>query len=112
MDYPYEMALLATIPDKNGEREIGVARYARYPGTDRGEVAVVVADDWQHKGIASSLLLGLRNVAEQAGIKCLEVTVLRDNTRMINLARKLGFRISPKQDDFLTIELGKYIGEK
>src|SRR5712691_1371214 len=31
---------------------VGVARYARWKGTSRADLAVVVADDWQRQGLA------------------------------------------------------------
>lgn len=110
VNYPDEMALIATIPDGNDEREIGVARYARIPGADYAEIAVVVADAWQGKGIGSRLLIDLRGLARDAGIRHLEASILPENRRMQDLARKLGFSLSPvKPDDGLTVELGKDI---
>jgi acetyltransferase len=97
VNYPDEMALIATVPEGTGEREIGVARYARYPGTDRAEIAVAVADAWQGKGIGARLLLDLRTLATEAGIRHLEASVLPGNTRMLELARALGFTIRPEQ---------------
>jgi acetyltransferase len=108
VNYPDEMALIATIPEGAGESEIGVARYARYPGTDRAEVAVVVADAWQGKGIGARLLLDLRNLAREAGIRQFEASVLPGNKRMLELAQSLGFtvRSAPVPPD-TTLELGK-----
>jgi acetyltransferase len=110
VNYPDEMALIATVPEGNSEREIGVARYARHPDSDCAEIAVVVADGWQGKGIGSRLLVDLRNLARDAGIKHLEASILPDNRRMQELARKLGFSLRPiKPLDGSTVELGKDI---
>jgi acetyltransferase len=110
MNYPDEMALIATVSEENVEREIAVARYARSPGADRAEIAVVVADAWQGKGIASRLLVDLRSHARAAGINHLEASILWDNTRMLELARTLGFSIKPvKPGEGQTLELGKDI---
>jgi acetyltransferase len=112
VNYPDDMALIATVPEGEGEREIGVARYARYPGTERAEIAVVVADDWQGKGIATRLLLDLRGLAHAAGIQHLEANVLSGNKRMLQLARTLGFSIKPAATgDRQEVELGKDIDE-
>lgn len=107
VDYPDQMALIATVSNGAVERQIGVARYARSTGADWAEVAVVVADAWQEKGVGSRLLISLRHLAHQAGVKHLEVSVLPDNTRMLTLAKKLGFRVRLKYGDSRTIELGK-----
>jgi acetyltransferase len=93
VNYPQDMALIATIPEGAGEREIGVARYARYPDSDRAEIAIVVADEWQGKGIGARLLLDLRSVAISAGVRQFDASVLPGNTRMLELARSLGFKI-------------------
>lgn len=108
VNYPDEMALIATVAQETGEREIGVARYARLPGTDRAEVAVVVADTWQGKGIGARLLLDLRDIAREAGIRHIEASVLPGNKRMLELARNLGFTLKPARTDAdTTLELGK-----
>jgi acetyltransferase len=107
VNFPDEMALIATIGDSDLEREIGVARYVRTQGTDTAEIAVVVADEWQGKGIGCKLLKDLRDIAHGAGIKHLEARVLPDNSRMLQLAQTLGFRIKPRGEDFSAVELGK-----
>ena len=108
VNYPQDMALIATIPQVTGEREIGVARYARYPDSDRAEIAVVVADDWQGKGIGARLLLDLRSLAVSTGVRQFEASVLPGNTRMLELARSLGFTIrDPGTGTDPTLELGK-----
>jgi acetyltransferase len=94
VDYPDEMALIAAIPDADGEREIGVSRFARSPGADHAEIAVVVAHEWQGHGIGLRLLLDLRNLAREAGIRHPEASVLPQNRGMPGLARAPGFSIS------------------
>lgn len=98
-DFPNEMALIATVSQTGNEREIGVARYA--PGGKNGcaEFAVVVADDWQGKGIATELLRHLFTIATESGIDCIEGFILRDNKPMLALAKEFGFEFRPNSDD-------------
>ena len=107
VDYPDEMALIATISEEDAEREIGVARYVRTQVPDTAEIAVVVSDEWQGKGVGGKLLKDLREFAHQVGIRHLEARVLPDNQRMLRLAQDLGFRIKPGGDDPSAVELGK-----
>jgi len=108
VNYPDEMALIATVLDGDDEHEIGVARYARSPGADCAEIAVVVADAWQGKGLGTCLLTDLRDIARGVGIKHLEASILWDNRRMLGLARTLGFATrSVKPEDDHLLELGK-----
>ena len=94
-DYPDEMALVATV-DQNGiDHEIGVARYAPSTGRAQVEFAVVVADDWQGKGIGTELLRHLFSIASDVGINSIEGYIQRDNIPMLGLVRELGFKIQP-----------------
>lgn len=97
MQYPSNVAIIATVMDNNTEEEIGVARYA---STDEltAEFAIVVADAWQGRGVATLLLKRLIALAKQAGIAELVGTVLRDNQDMLELAHHLGF-VLHKDDD-------------
>ena len=109
LDYPLQMALIATIPEGSLERQIGVARYATANIDEPAEVAVVVADDWQGRGIATELLTHLRSTAVDAGIADLYVSVLANNRRMLSLARYLGFNFQTGNGDYRARHLGKVI---
>lgn len=109
VNYPHDMALVAIIERAAGVEQIGVARYVRSPGTDTAEIAIVVADAWQGKGIATRLLEDLRDIARAAGINHLVASVLRENGRMLKLVRRLGYRVEPG-DGYRATMLGKELG--
>lgn len=108
-NYPNEMALIATIGVHGKEREIGVARYAQTGETDAVEFAVVVADDWQGRGIATQLLRHLFGIASGAGISRIEGLVLRENEQMLTLAKEFGFKTRMDENDPHLIRLCKDI---
>jgi acetyltransferase len=109
VDYPREMAFIATIQAGMAELQIGVARYT--PGSSEGtaEFAVVVADNWHGRGIGRELLRHLFGVAEDAGLTRIEGTVLRANTNMLRLCRELGFTVSQYPGDAKLVHIGKVL---
>lgn len=107
--YPDDLALVAMVDTASGPEQIGVARYIREPDTDRAEIATVVADAWQGKGIATRLLLDLRDLARRGGIHTLYASVLRENGRMLDLCRKLGFSLERSPTEPRTSQLGKQL---
>jgi acetate---CoA ligase (ADP-forming) len=68
------------------------AAYVR-TGADRAEVAFLVADDWQGRGISTILLAHLAEAAEQRGIATFTAEVLAHNHRMIEVFRESGFPV-------------------
>ena len=95
VDHHDSMALIAL--HDHGEREsiIGVARYAADTGSDACEFAVAVADDWQCRGIASTLIPELFAHAARQGFREIHGTILAGNQRMIELAEWLGMTVDP-----------------
>ena len=67
---------------------VGVARYVRWKGTDRAELAVVVADDWQRQGLATRMLSRLGDLAHSAGIQSFTASVQGDNRPALELLRR------------------------
>ena len=67
---------------------VGVARYARWHGTDKADLAVVVADDWQRQGLAIRMLSCLADLALSAGIQTLTASVQGDNRPALELLRR------------------------
>jgi RimJ/RimL family protein N-acetyltransferase len=67
---------------------VGVARYARWPGTDKADLAVVVADEWQRQGLATRMLNGLADLAQCSGIEGFTASVQGDNQPALGLLRR------------------------
>jgi len=68
---------------------VGVARYVRKPGAELADLAVVVADAWQRRGIATLLLRTLAEAAGAIGIRGFSVTMLADNRPVLGLVLSL-----------------------
>ncbi len=74
-----------------GEKIIAVGRYERAPGTDEAEVAFVVADEHQGRGIGSVLLEHLAAAGRERGIKRFNAVVLAENSAMVRVFREAGY---------------------
>ncbi|MCC7325920.1 MAG: GNAT family N-acetyltransferase [Burkholderiales bacterium] len=102
VDYDREVALLALVPDTRapgGMAIIGIARYIANPDHESAEFAVVVADAWHGRGVASLLMKSLIACAKKKGFKRLVGAVLRANRNMIHFSQGLGFTISADPQD-------------
>jgi len=99
IDYHNEMALIAVRPNADGEEEIGVCRYVTNPDRTSCEFAIVVSDQWQHRGIAHHLMSKLIEVARDRGIERMDGEVLSNNHKMLELVKGLGFKVRNDPDD-------------
>lgn len=105
IDYDREMAFLATLEEDGVEKEIGVCRYAVNPDGESCEFAVVVADDWQHRGLARKLMGVLIETARNRGLLYINGVFLANNDRMLKFVAKLGFILTNDPEDS-TIKVG------
>ncbi len=87
LDYDRELALVCI----HGEEFIAVGRYAPNADGRTAEFALVVADDWQAKGLGRVLLERLCEAAKRAGYGALYGHILGANRDMLDLAARLGF---------------------
>jgi acetyltransferase len=97
IDGECEVALIATTAHEGRERQIGVARFVREACGEIAEIALVVTDDWQHRGLGRRLLDGLIAAARRRGVRRLVGTTLSDNRAMIALAHALGFETAAER---------------
>ena len=98
IDYREEMAIVGTIPEAYGDQIIAVGRYYLDPGTNRAEVAFIVRDQWQNRGLGTFLLKYLSTIAHGQGIAGFTAEVLVDNMPMLAVLRKSGFRLRSRLD--------------
>lgn len=99
IDYDREMAMVAISQQKNQDCIIGIARYVTNPDFQSCEFALVVADQWQKKGIGSHLMVCLIDAAKTKNLQSMEGVIMSANVDMLALVRNLGFSIAPVQDD-------------
>jgi RimJ/RimL family protein N-acetyltransferase len=87
VDHHEHEALLALDPDTGDG--VGVARFVRV--TDGvAECAIVVADDWQGRGLATELLDRLVDRAREEGIERFTALLLAENNDALRLLERLG----------------------
>jgi RimJ/RimL family protein N-acetyltransferase len=95
----HELGLVAEIDAPDGIDIVAGARYYVLPDGARCEFAVTVADSWQGAGLASRLMRALIQGACARGLTHMEGFVLAENTRMLALARRLGFTVQTDPGD-------------
>ena len=95
MDYRDRLALVALV----GGRLVAVARYDRLPQPDEAEVAFVVADQHQHRGIATLLLELLAEAAWDRGVTAFVAQTLVGNQDMMDVFMGSGFRVTRARDE-------------
>jgi len=112
LDYQDTLAIGAFVAPPGADRIVGVSRYARVPGTDRAECAIVVADDWQGRGLGTELMRSLGTAARARGIRSLEASSLAENPRIHGWAQRFGcnVRTEPHSGGLLlvTIDLSSF----
>ncbi|MEO8287665.1 MAG: bifunctional acetate--CoA ligase family protein/GNAT family N-acetyltransferase [Chloroflexota bacterium] len=100
-DYDREIALVAEYEDPTtGEREIvGVARLSRSRTANNAEFAVLVADEYQRRGIGTEMLRRLVQIGRDEKLRSITGEILRDNYGMVHASRNVGFEVRSTQGD-------------
>ena len=90
VDGSRHVALIVTQQDGENERIVAEGRYvALKEQPDAADIALLVADDMQRRGIATVLLRELTQIARSHGVIHFRADVLADNRAMISLLRKI-----------------------
>lgn len=93
IDYTREMVLVAVVESEGREEIVGVGQYGIDESRHTAEVALVVRDDYQGKGVGRELLSYLTLLAKRQGLHGFTAEVLADNAPMLSLFEKMGFEI-------------------
>lgn len=106
VDFDRELALVAEHVDENGRSSIvGVARLMREHSGDSAEIAFVVSDKFQRRGLGSYLLQQTIAIAKQEGISSIHAVVLYENSGMQNLFQRAGFNFSEPEAGVVSVGL-------
>ena len=98
IDYTKEMVILAVLEQEEKELIVGMAQYLIDENAHSAEVAFVVRDDCQGKGIGAVLLSYVTYLAKKSGLLGFTAAVLMENRQMLQLFEKMGFNIEKRND--------------
>ena len=90
VDYRARLALVAEDVTSAGVLLRGVARWEPGDAHDAAELAVVVEDAWQSRGLGTRLMTAIFDAAEARSIRRFCADVLAENERMLRLLKRLG----------------------
>jgi len=101
IDYDREMALVAEWrdPASNEQRVLGVTRLSKIHGTDSAEWAVIILDEFQHRGLGTELMRRSIDVARAEKLKTVICNILPENFEMRAICQRLGFKLRHETDD-------------
>ncbi|MBR0816712.1 GNAT family N-acetyltransferase [Bradyrhizobium liaoningense] len=97
VDFKTHVALVALAGEAGQTAIVGGGRYIVFePG--RAEMAFMVVDAWQGRGVGSILMRHLINLAGEAELRELSAEVLPENATMLSVFGKFGFEPAARRD--------------
>jgi acetyltransferase len=101
VDYDRQMVLVAerTNPETGNREIVAVARLVKMLNPGEAEFAVLVADDFQNRGLGSELTRTLLQIAREEKLHTVRAEVLADNANMVSVCRKVGFKLDLRMQD-------------
>lgn len=98
IDYRQDVAIVGVVPRVSGEEIVAIAQYYLDPKTQSAEVAFLVQDEWQRKGMGTYLLDYVTQIAKQRGVKKFWAKVLPSNEPMLTIFHNSGYKINTTFD--------------
>jgi RimJ/RimL family protein N-acetyltransferase len=86
------------IPGVSGEEIVAIAQYFLDPKTQAAEVAFLVQDEWQQKGMGTFLLNYITKIAKQRGVQRFYARVLPGNRPMLAVFHNSGYKVNTEFD--------------
>ncbi len=103
VDYDRELAFVASTEDDC--YIIGDVRISKMPDMENAELSILVADEWQGRGLGTMLMDYCIDIAKETGLISLWMEILKSNTRMLALARKYDFKQAYDDEDMVRVVL-------
>lgn len=103
IDYKKTLSIVGIVETGSTQKIIAEARYDYYKQDGSYEMAFIVDETYQGRGIATFLMEYLIKIASDRGIKTLNATVLYENSKMIRLFKKASVKPEVSVDEGVLI---------
>jgi acyl-CoA hydrolase/GNAT superfamily N-acetyltransferase len=98
VDYRQNLCIVGTVPGVPREQIVAIAQYFLDPKTQAAEVAFIVQDEWQRKGMGTFLLEYLTQIAKKRGVRRFYAKVLPNNRAMLTVFHNSGYKVNTEFD--------------
>ena len=98
IDYRKDIAIVGVVPGVSEEEIVAIAQYFLDPDGQSAEVAFLVQDEWQSKGMGTFLLDYITQIAKLRGVKRFFAKVLPNNKPMLAVFHNSGYKINTEFD--------------
>ena len=98
VDYQNNLAIVGVVPGVTGEEIVAIGQYFLDPKLGSAEVAFVVQDEWQQKGMGTLLLKFLSEIAKKRDVKSFHAKVLPQNKAMLAVFHNSGYNVKTEFD--------------
>jgi acyl-CoA hydrolase/GNAT superfamily N-acetyltransferase len=99
VDFTQKLAIVATQTQDTKEVILAIGQYEIDRDTHTAEVAFVVRDECQNRGIGTELLTYLTYLAKRQGLLGFTAEVISDNKSMLRVFDKMGFAIKKSMNE-------------
>jgi acetyltransferase len=93
IDYQSHFALAAIVFEEEAEAMIGICRYMAKEKPGLAELAVVLRDDWQGRGLGRVMVTRVVDIARSKGISSMEIHLDHRNEGMKRIFTSLGYPV-------------------
>lgn len=98
-NYSTEVAFMAVVGPREEEHVVASGCYFVNPTSNLAEVGYMVGKDWQGTGLGKILQERLKEFAIKSGLRGFEAEILKENARMIGLAKAAASNVSVRDDE-------------
>jgi len=98
VDYVNDLAIVAAVPSPAGEELVAISQYYLDPKSQTAEIAFLVQDEWQEKGMGSILMEYLARIARGRGVRRFYARVLPVNKPMLTVFHNSGYPVNTEFD--------------
>jgi acetyltransferase len=105
VDYDRTMAIVAEVEHGDRQEIVGVGRLVADAEHSNAEYAVLIADDWQGRGLGKLLMSYCLEICRSWGINQVFAGTTVDNERMKRIFERYGFHMQKSDNDEALYEL-------
>lgn len=105
VDYDRELAMVVELTEDERRKIIGGGRLIAEPDTGSGQFALLISDSFQKQGIGEKILDVLIGIAQDKALHEIYGIVLSENSKMLGLAAKMGFKPRRLPDGITRVSL-------